>query len=161
MDILYFILGLIQFIVGFMAFVFYKQTIFYFNESDYKNINNNSKTVVVYFSRMGYSRKLAYEIANTNNYAILEIKTSELTTNTLGFWWCGRFGMHSWKMPLSDNYDLSKYENVIIVSAIWVFKICAPIREFLSKYKEELNQYINDSVSIHSYQSKYGNLKKR
>ena len=185
MDILFFILGLIQFIVGFISFVFYKQTIFYFNELDYKQINKNSKTVVVYFSRMGYSRKLAYEIANANNYAVLEIKTNELTKNTLGFWWCGRFGMHSWKMPLSDKYDLNKYDNVIIISAIWVFKICAPIREFLSKYKEELttkltdiyithfnpniskcayeelNQYINDSVSIHSYQSMYGNLKKR
>ncbi|MDY2889337.1 MAG: hypothetical protein SOU19_07210 [Candidatus Caccosoma sp.] len=185
MDILYFILGLIQFIVGFMSFVFYKQTIFYFNELDYKNINKNSKTVVVYFSRMGYSKKLAYEIANANSYDVSEIKTSEFTKDTLGFWWCGRFGMHSWKMPLSENYDLTKYEHVIIVSANWVFKICAPVREFLSVYKEELekkltdiylthfnpsicqcaykelNQYINNDVNVHSYQSMYGNLKKR
>ena len=134
---------------------------------------------------MGYSKKLAYEIANANSYDVSEIKTSEFTKDTLGFWWCGRFGMHSWKMPLSENYDLTKYEHVIIVSANWVFKICAPVREFLSVYKEELekkltdiylthfntsicqcaykelNQYINNDVNVHSYQSMYGNLKKR
>lgn len=185
MDVAFFILGLIQFVVGFASFVFFKQTQFRFNELDYKNIDNNSNTLVVYFSRMGYSRKLAYEVANNNSFAILELKTNELTKNTRGFWWCGRYAMHSWKMKLKENYDLSKYERIIIVSPIWVFKICSPMREFLSKYNneltikltdiylthfnpnifksayEELKQYVNDDVIIHSYQSIYGNLKEK
>lgn len=51
----------------------------------------------------------------------------------LGFWWCGRFGMHKWCMNI--NVDLKKYKKVKIVSPIWVFSISSPIKDFCYKYK--------------------------
>ena len=48
--------------------------------------------------------------------------------------------MHKWRMPIEDiNIDLKSYKTVIIVSPIWVFSICAPIREFCYKYSKDLN----------------------
>ena len=52
-----------------MTYVFYCQENFNFDENDYK-INKNSNTLVIYFSRMVYTKKIAYEIAN-NKYDIL------------------------------------------------------------------------------------------
>lgn len=63
----FFIIGFIQLITSYMTYVFYNQE--NLNENDYK-INKNSNTLVVYFSRMGYTKKIAYEIAN-NKYDIL------------------------------------------------------------------------------------------
>ena len=71
---------------------------------------------------------------------ILEITKNERTKGDLGFWWCGRFGMHNWKMDINEkNINLDKYKNIIIVTPIWVFKMASPIRGFVDFYKEKLS----------------------
>ena len=60
-----------------------------------KNINKNKDILVVYFSRMGYTKKIAYDYANEVGAFILELNTLENTSGSLGFWWCGRFSMIS------------------------------------------------------------------
>lgn len=139
LDIIYFTLGVLQLIVGYIALVSYNQVNFKFNESDYQNINNESKTLVVYFSRMKFTKKIAYETANKEDAEIVDLKSKERTEGTLGFWWCGRFGMHKWPMetyPLDK--DLNKYERIIIVTPIWVFRMCAPMRDFVNKNQDVL-----------------------
>lgn len=136
----YFILGIIQLITGYMASVFYMQEQFNIDLKKYKNIGKNKEVVVVYFSRMGYTKKIAYEEAEKLGARIVEIKAKEKTENTSGFWWCGRYGMHKWNMPIEDiGVDLREYKKVIIVSPIWVFSIAAPIREFAHKYSKDIN----------------------
>lgn len=145
MSIIFFIVGFIQLITGYMAYVFYMQEHFIFDIKDYKNIETNKNTIVIYFSRMGYTKKVAYEEADKLGADIYEIKTIEKTNGTLGFWWAGRYGMHRWNMKIENiNLDLKKYSNIVIVSPIWVFSISAPIREFCYKYKNDINnvQYI-------------------
>ena len=91
---------------------------------------------------MGYTKKIAYEKANELGATLIELKTKDKTDGTLGFWWCGRFGMHKWRMDIENiNMDLKKYKKVYIVSPIWVFNICAPIRDFCYKYKNEINSH--------------------
>lgn len=153
----YFIFGLLQLIIGFITYVFYTQEHFEFNKNNYKNIDSKSDTIVVFFSRMGYTRKIAYEKANERKCAILELETPERTENTLGFWWCGRFGMHKWPMEINDiNINLKNYKKVIIVSPIWVFDICAPIRSFILKYKNEINDV--EYVLVHFMKAKFINV---
>lgn len=90
------------------------------------------RELVVYFSRKGYVKKLAEDIARERGADIFELKTTERTAGFLGFWWCGRFGMHRWGMPLiSLPESLESYEKITICSPIWVFSVCAPVREFL------------------------------
>lgn len=137
----FFIIGLIQLITGYMTYVFYSQENFIFDITNYKNLNKDKNTLVVYFSRMGYTKKVAYDIANKLGSYILELKPLEKTDGTLGFWWCGRYGMHKWRMPIEDiNIDLSKYQKIILVSPIWVFSISAPVREFCYKYRDSLHE---------------------
>lgn len=141
-SICYFIFGFTQLLTAIATFIYDAQSKFAFNENDYPNINNNSKTLVVYFSRMGYTKKYAYQVENDNKCALLELTTKETTKFTKGFWWCGRFGMHEWPMLIDEiNIDLSKFDKIIICSPIWVFKVCGPIRDFCNKYKDKINDY--------------------
>lgn len=139
LDTLYFTFGILQFITGYIALVSYNQENFLFNNEDYPNINKKSDVLVVYFSRKQYTKKIAYEQANELQADILEITTSERTKGDLGFWWCGRFAMHKWKMEINEkNLNLENYKKIIIVSPIWVFRMASPIRGFIDYYQDQL-----------------------
>jgi len=148
-DLFFFIFGLLQFITGIVCIIFYEQTCFSFKEEDYKDINSDAKTLVIFFSRMGYAKKLAYEIANKEKAEIVELTPIEKVSNTSGFWWCGRFGMHRWPMKLNEiKKDFSKYEKIVIVGQIWVFRISSPIRELLIDNSKSINKAKNVSMYL-------------
>lgn len=136
----FFIFGLLQAVAGYITYAFYIQEKFNFDINKYNDIGKNKDSLVVYFSRMGYTKMIAYEEANKLKSDILELEATEKTEGTLGFWWCGRYGMLKKPMPIKDiNVDLNKYKKVVIVSPIWVFDICAPVREFCYKYGKDIN----------------------
>lgn len=140
MSIIFFIFGFLQFVAGVFCYVGFEQSKFTFNEKDYENIGGEGKTAVVYFSRTGYTKKLAYELADRTGADLIEIKTTERINGDLGFWWCGRFGMHRWGMPLEKSeVDFSKYEKVTICTPVWVFSTSAPVREFCKIQRDKIS----------------------
>ena len=100
MSTTYFIFGFCQAATGYAAWVFQKQESFAVEEKDYPHIGAHPDRLVVYFSRMGYGKKLACEEANRTGAALYEIRSTEKTEGTGGFWWCGRFAMHHWPMEI-------------------------------------------------------------
>lgn len=153
----YFLIGVLQFIIGYIAYVFYAQDQFEFNTKNYKNINKNKNNLVIYFSRMGYTKKIAYEKANELGAFIVEIKTEEKVKGVLGFWWCGRYGLHKWGMPISKlKLNIMDYKHIIIVSPIWVFSVCSPIRMFCALYKNDINSV--EYVFTHFMKCKFINV---
>ncbi|MGN0818310.1 MAG: flavodoxin family protein, partial [Candidatus Coproplasma sp.] len=119
--------------------VSFNQENFGFNAKDY-SVGERSDALVVYFSRKNYTKRLAYVIADRQKANICELKTRERTEGDLGFWWCGRFAMHRWGMellPLGINLD--EYEKIVIVTPVWVFRACAPIRRFICDNAQALN----------------------
>ncbi len=154
MSTAYFIFGFCQAVTGYAAYVFFKQENFYFNENDYFNIGTDKSKLVVFFSRMGYTKKIAFETANRTGADIYEIKTTEKISGTLGFWWCGRFGMHRWDMPIEKiDVDLSLYKEVTICSPVWVFSIAAPIRSFLKQANGKIAKI--NYIFVHYTSGKY------
>lgn len=150
----FFIFGLLQFITGYITYVFYTQNEFKFNIDSYKNIDKKSDTLVVYFSRMNYTKYVAYTVANKMHADIYEIKSKEKVDGTIGFWWCGRFGMLKKSMDIEDvDVNLEKYKKIIICSPIWVFDVCAPIRKFISLYSGKIKNV--EYVLIHYTRGKY------
>ncbi|MCQ4022508.1 MULTISPECIES: hypothetical protein [unclassified Ruminococcus] len=148
MSTIYFVFGLLQAITGYVCLVFYQQEQFTFDESAYQRVGTNPKELVVYFSRMGYVKKIAYEKANSVGADILELKTDERVSGTLGFWWCGRFAMHRWGMNILPlDRDVSKYEHITVCTPVWDFAVCAPIRTFLTENKDRLKRV--DFVIVH------------
>ena len=81
----------------------------YQTEAFHGNVGTLKQRLVVFFSRMGYVKKAAYEEADRTGACVYELKATERTEGTLGFWWCGRFAMHRWDMPIVPvGIDLSK-----------------------------------------------------
>lgn len=156
MSTAYFIFGFIQAITGYMTVVFYDQEHFTVSESDYPNIGSDPTKLVVYFSRMGYTKKRALEAADRTGAEIYEVRAAERTGGTLGFWWCGRYGMHRWAMPIEDiGVQLEKYDHVTVCSPVWVFNLCAPMREFCKKASGRIRSA--DYILVHHQKSLYAN----
>lgn len=183
MSTAYFIFGFLQFLTGYACLVGFLQSKFSFGERLYKNIGKNSKSLVIFFSRSGYTKKLAYEVANEKGAEILEIKTTEKIKGNLGFWWCGRFGMHKWGMPLEKlGVNLEDYEEITLCSPVWVFSLSAPMRQFCKENSNKIknvNYYITHFINVkfkkiasemdsllgvkhrefHSFKCRFGNFK--
>ena len=137
----YFAFGIIQALTGFMAYVFLSQESMVIKIEDYSGIGKKGNDLVVFFSRLGYTKQVAYEEASRLEADIVEIKAKERTEGTLGFWWCGRFGMHSWPMEIeNETIDIEKYSTITICSPVWVFGPCAPVREFLLENKGKIKK---------------------
>lgn len=153
MSTLYFFFGLIQALTGYAAYVFMNQETFAFNASDYRNVGSDPQRLVVYFSRMGYVKKLAYETADAVGAQIVELKATEPVDGTLGFWWCGRFGMHRWDMPIKPVDGIDKYEHVTVCAPIWVFSLAAPVRRFCREASGKVKKV--DYVLVHHNNSAY------
>lgn len=154
MSTIYFIFGFCQACTGYAAWIFGKQEEFTVDISDYPNIGTNSKRLVVFFSRMGYVKKQAYEAANATGADVYEVKATEDTEGTTGFWWCGRFGMHRWSMPIAPiKADLTSYEHVTICTPIWVFSLASPVREFCRQASGKIKEA--DYILVHHTRGKY------
>ena len=152
----YFFFGAAQAAAGYAAWVFEKQELFRAEISDYPNIGTDPARLVVFFSRMGYVRKLAYEEANCTGAAVYEITSTERTAGTPGFWWCGRYAMHGWPMPIAPvQTDLSRYAHVTICSPIWVFALAAPVRSFCIQAAGQIKEV--DYILVHHQNSVYQN----
>ena len=153
---IYFLFGLAQAATGWAVCVFQKQEAFRFDPADYPHIGTNPRQLVVYFSRMGYGRRLAYERAERTGAAVYEIRATERTEGTLGFWWCGRYGMHRWDMPIEPiGVDLTAYDHVTICSPIWVFALSAPVRAFCRQAKGKIREV--DYILVHHTSGRYEN----
>ena len=152
----YFIFGLIQAATGYMAWVFRKQEAFRADRVDYPRIGTEPRRLVVFFSRMGYVRKKAYEEAERTGAAVYEIRAAERTEGTLGFWWCGRYGMHRWAMPIQPvDIDLTAFDHVTICAPIWVFALAAPVRSFCAQAAGRIREA--DYILVHHQNSDYAN----
>lgn len=154
MSTAYFVFGLLQAATGYMAWIFEKQESFHVDISDYPNIGTDSTRLVVFFSRMGYVKKQAYEAANRTGAAVYEIKATEPTGGTAGFWWCGRFGMLRRTMPIMPGGpDLTAYAAVTVCTPIWVFAPAAPVREFCRQAAGKIKTA--DYIIVHHTKGKY------
>ena len=154
MSTIYFLFGIAQAVSGYAAWVFQKQESFHVDILDYPNIGANPNRLVVFFSRMGYARKLAYETANSSGAALYEVMSTERTEGTLGFWWCGRYGMHKWEMPIKPiSVDLSEYEHVTVCTPVWVFSLAAPMRSFCIQASGKVRE--TDYIIVHHQGNAY------
>lgn len=156
MSTIYFIFGFCQAATGYAAWVFSKQEAFSVRKSDYPHIGTKPKRLVVYFSRMGYVKKLALEEAERTGAEIYEVRSTEKTDGTLGFWWCGRFGMHRWAMPIEPiKVDLTAYEHITVCAPIWVFTLAAPMRAFCKEAAGKVKEA--DYLLVHHTAGEYKN----
>ena len=137
----YFIFGILEFTAGYIAYVFYSQETMTIRKEDYPGIGRRGKDLVVFFSRLGYTRKIAYEEAARIGGDTEEIRSKERTEGTLGFWWCGRWGMHRWPVEIEEAEKKAEdYETVTICTPVWVFGPSSPILSYLDQTKGKIKR---------------------
>lgn len=80
-----------------------------------------SKTIILYYSFTGNSRKEAEKLAQSNPEAVLcEIKEKRKRTMLTAFLFGCPKAMHRRAVPIQPlAYDLSAFERILIVSPIW------------------------------------------
>ena len=105
---------------------------------------------------MGYVKKAAYEEADRTGACVYEIRAAERTEGTVGFWWCGRFAMHRWDMPIEPGeINLAEYAHVTICYPIWVFSLASPVRSFCKAAAGKIKEA--DYISVHHTTGRYEN----
>ena len=156
MSTAYFFFGLAQAAAGWCAWVFCKQEAFAAALPAAPGAVTDPTRLVVFFSRMGYARRLAYEEAARTGACVWELRAAARTAGTLGFWWCGRYGMHRWDMPIEPvTADLRQYAHVCICAPIWVFALAAPVRAFCREYAGQIREA--DYILVHHTRGRYEN----
>ena len=101
MSTAHFLFGAVQAATGYAAWVFAKQEAFRVDPKDYKNVGTDPRRLVVYFSRMGYVRKMAYEAADRTGAEIYKIMSTEYTAGTLASGGAAAMGCTGGPCPLS------------------------------------------------------------
>ncbi len=156
MSSIYFVFGILQALTGMAAWIFYQQEHFTVREEDYPHIGSDPRRLVVWFSRMGYTKMAAYEEAQRTGAVVYQIQSTERTQGTPGFWWCGRYGMHRWDMPIEKtDIDLSSFDHVTLCSPIWVFHLSAPMRAFCRAAQGQIKEA--DYILTHFSPFRYKN----
>lgn len=93
------------------------------------------KTLVVYYSRTGNTRKVAESISKMLKCDIEEIVDMKNRKGILGFLGAGRDTVFNKLTRINVKKDPSEYDMVIIGTPIWVGNMTVAIRTYLNLYK--------------------------
>jgi len=97
------------------------------------------KTLVVYYSNSGNTRKAAEYIAKAMD---AEADAVETTAFGRGFWNYLKRGWYSLRkvlVPIKPTaYDPSKFDLVIVGAPVWAGHVANPIRSYLAEYSASL-----------------------
>jgi flavodoxin len=104
--------------------------------------NSSVKTLVVYYSRTGTTKKVGQEIARQLKADEEEIFDVKSRLGPIGWLRSGREAMNK-KLteikPIKKNP--SKYDMVVIGTPIWAANMSSPVRTYLSKHKFKKTAY--------------------
>jgi flavodoxin len=100
------------------------------------------KTLIVYYSRTGTTRKVAQKLAKELKADTEELK--DLAGSRLGIkgWLISGKESTLKKLPLIKklNKDLTKYDLIVIGTPVWAFTMASPVRTFIKDYKGEFKK---------------------
>ena len=97
------------------------------------------KTLVVYYSRKGYTERIALDKAKELEADFLAIDTTENIAGYNGITNCLKTLFSKDDMVLFPyDTDIASYDKVIICAPIWFSKLCAPMQTFIKKEKHNI-----------------------
>ena len=93
------------------------------------------RVLVVYFSRTGYTRKIAADIAAACGADIERIQEPR---DRSGIWGYLRSGREAWKKRLVDIRPVTKhppdYDLIVLGTPVWASNICSPVRSYIAAH---------------------------
>ena len=95
------------------------------------------KTLVVYYSRTGKTRKIGNEIAAALGADIEELKDRKNRQGRIGYMRAGRDAMRKNPAALEPTTrNPADYDLVVLGGPIWAFTICTPTRIYATSHKD-------------------------
>ena len=99
------------------------------------------KTLIVYYSRTGTTRKVAHELAEALSADIEELKERANREGAKGYLQAGRDSMRKRPAELEAvTMDPADYDMVVIGGPCWAQGMCTPIRTYGIQQKENLKK---------------------
>jgi len=97
------------------------------------------KSLVVYYSRTGQTKRVADELASALGADVEELKDGKNRNGPIQFIMSGREALKKQRVHLEPmaHYP-ADYDAVVVGSPIWAGTICTPVRTFLGQYKAQL-----------------------
>ena len=97
------------------------------------------KSLVVYYSRTGNTRKIAEKISSTLDCEIEEIFDTKKRNGPIGYMGAAKDAKTKKLTKLKDiKNDPAAYDRVIIGTPIWAWTISTPIRTYLTNNNKKL-----------------------
>jgi menaquinone-dependent protoporphyrinogen IX oxidase len=99
------------------------------------------KTLVVYHSRSGYTRRLAESLARRLDADLEEIVTEVPRDGPQGYVRCAMESMLHLRAGIrATQHDPGAYERVVIGGPVWFWGLSSPVRSWLMKQRHRLPQ---------------------
>ncbi len=99
------------------------------------------KTLVVYYTRTGNTKKLADELAAALKADVEELKDGKNRGGPIGFLMAGREAMKKTPAHLASlAHDPAAYDVVVVGSPVWASTVCSPVRTFLAQHRTHLKK---------------------
>jgi hypothetical protein len=99
------------------------------------------KTLVVYYSRTGYTRDLAGEIVSTLRADVDQLDDRRDRCGVLGYLRCAREALKKQTVELLPPvYDPSNYDVVVLGTPVWAGNICSPLRSYVAAHAAQMKQ---------------------
>jgi flavodoxin len=117
------------------------------------------KTLIVYYSRTGVTKKVAEILQQKLNCDHEEITDTKNRQGPIGYMLSGREAMKKITpsiQPLAKN--VTDYDLVIIGTPVWAFTMSSPIRTFLTEQKDKIKKaafFVTEGGSGHEKTFKF------
>ena len=99
------------------------------------------RTLIVYYSRTGITKKIAEKLKEKLNADLEEIVDPTNRQGALGYLKSGKEAMRQIPAKIEPiKSDLSAYELIIVGTPIWAYNMCSPVRAFLNDNKDKISQ---------------------
>jgi flavodoxin len=97
--------------------------------------------LVVYFSRSGYTRLVASEIATVMGADTEELQEPAARSGMLGYFRSAREALRGTLPELRPaKLDPREYDLVVLGTPIWASHVCSPVRAYIAAHKNDLGQ---------------------
>lgn len=110
-----------------------------------------SKILIIFYSRLGNTRKIAFDISVRIESDIEEIidykKRNGIINNIIGIL---DASIKNKTQIKEINYNLENYDLIILGTPLWACKITPAIRTFLEKYQQNIKKIILFSTTCSS-----------
>lgn len=100
-----------------------------------------AKVLVVYYSRSGYTRRIAAEIAGRCGADLEEIRDTVGRSKVWGYWRSIREALRKELPPIEASLQApGRYDIVVIGTPVWVGGVASPVRSWVARHAADLGR---------------------